>query len=259
MDLQLSGKVVVITGGTTGIGRECAKTFWQEGCKVAVCGRSAEKIQAFKAEMDALGASYICESVDVLSQKALEEFANHVANAYGRIDIWLNNAGGNIHKPLSQITEEDFDYIMDVNFKSCFFGTNIAAKHMQQTGGGVILNTSSISAFMPTAGRSLYGAAKLAVANLTKTAAAEYAAYNIRVNSVMPGLVKTALTEKIIASMKDMSPIPMRRAGEVAEAAKPMVFLCSPAASYITGANLEMSGGRYIVSNPSYSWEQKTP
>lgn len=102
--------------------------------------------------MDALGLSYICKSVDVLSQQAIKEFAQQVVDAYGRIDIWLNNAGGNIHKPLSEITEEDFDYIMDVNFKSCFFGTNIAAGYMKKTGGGAILNTSSISRLCPQPG-----------------------------------------------------------------------------------------------------------
>ena len=147
MEMGLKGKTVVITGGGTGIGKAAALEFLKEGCHVAVCGRRMEKLEQARAEHAALGYDLMIRSVDVTDYDALSVFANEVAEAYGRIDVWVNNAGSNHIKSLMDYDVEEFRAMTDVILVSVFSGSKIAAEHMRkQGGGGVILNASSFSA-----------------------------------------------------------------------------------------------------------------
>lgn len=257
MDLQLTGKVVVITGGAAGIGAACAAAFLQEGCQVAICGRSQEKLDAFKASMVQAGYELFGCVADVANQQALEEFAQQVYAKYGRIDIWVNNAGISHKTKLLEMAATDWDKIMDINLKSVFLGAQVAARYMRKGEGGVILNASSYAAVIPSAGGGAYAASKAAVSSLTRTLAAELAPYNIRVNGYIPGVIATQMNSKRLAEQPGatLGQIALNRAGDAKEVAAGLVFLASGAASYITGTDLEISGGKFAVQIPGEPWE----
>jgi len=257
MDLQLTGKVVVITGGAVGIGAACAAAFLKEGCQVAICGRNQEKLDAFKASMVEAGYELFGCVADVANQQALEEFAQQVYAKYGRIDIWVNNAGISHKTKLLEMAATDWDKVMDINLKSVFLGAQVAARYMRKGEGGVILNASSYASVIPSAGGGAYAASKAAVSSLTRTLAAELAPYNIRVNGYIPGVIATQMNSKRLAEQPGatLGQIALNRAGDAKEVAAGLVFLASGAASYITGTDLEISGGKFAVQIPGEPWE----
>lgn len=194
--------------------------------------------------------------MDVCDEEALGAFAAEVYAAYGAIDIWLNNAGGNLHKSLMDFTAEEFRSIFEVNVVATFTGCKIAAGYMKGR-GGVILNASSFAAIAPNAGRAPYSAAKAAVLSLTQIFAAELAPQGIRVLSYIPGMIETEVSGESIARYKDqlLRDIPMRRFGRPEDLGKTLVFLASDAAEYINGTHIEISGGKRCVQNPMYAYE----
>lgn len=264
MKLGLEGKTVVVTGGTSGIGKTMALHFLDEGCNVAVCGRNKEKIKSM--EEYAEGKSLFISRTDVTSMDELNSFGNAVLERFGRVDIWVNNAGLSDPMPFEEANEEAFDRMIKINLKAVFFGSQIAARLLRVTNekknekGGVIINTSSFTSFIPTAGKALYSATKAAVSNLTQTLAAELAADNIRVVSVVPGYITTGMTAQNISLNKDwlVSNITSKRLGTTDDLADAYVFLASDAASYITGTELKVAGGKLCVQNPMWSWERNT-
>lgn len=258
MDLGLKDKVVAITGGTSGIGSEVALAFAREGAKVAVCGRGQEKIDAMVKQFQELGYPLYAEAVDVTVNAQLEHFAQATADTYGRLDVWINNAGSSLVKPCEEVTEEEFQALVNVDLKSVFFGAGYAAKQMRKTGGGVIINTSSITAMIPSAGRALYGALKASVNNLTRSLAAELAADHIRVVAIAPGYTVTPLTEKTIAGRYDwlVSSIAMNRLATPQDMVGGYLYLASNMSEYVDGVCLEISGGKFATQNSRWSWEQ---
>ena len=258
MDLHLTGKTVVITGGGTGIGKGTALEFLREGCHVAICGRRQQKLDETKAEFTALGFDLMTKSVDVTDYDALALFADEVAQKYGRIDVWINNAGSNQIKSLMDYDVEEFRSMTDKILVSVFSGSKIAATHMRKTGGGVILNASSFSAVIPNAGRAPYSACKAGVSSLTRTFAAELAKDHIRVIAYVPGMTATEISAKNIElnGPRLMRDIPMQRFGTPEDNAKLLVFLASDCASYINGTQIEVTGAKLCVQNPLYSYEQ---
>ena len=166
MELGLNGKVVVVTGGATGIGLEMARAFLQEGCKVAICGRRMEKLQKAK---EFLGSERVfVYQADMTDLEQVETFAAAVAKEYGSIDVWINNAGAMWIKPLMEMSSEEFRREIDLNLTTVFHGAKAAYPYMKAQGGGVILNASSFAALDPNAGRATYSAAKAAVKNLSE-------------------------------------------------------------------------------------------
>ena len=261
MDLNLTGKVVVITGGSTGIGKQTALEFAREGCKVAICARTSEKLEAAHMEFEALGFELYTQVVDVTDIPAMKEFSKTVYEKFGSIDIWVNNAGGSYAKRIADINEEDWENQIGINLKAVFFGAQTAAHYMMEgKQGGVIINISSYAFVIPTPPRTLYAAAKTAVTNLTKTFAAEYAPYGIRVISIAPGMVDTELSRMVRKSSgKDdrawAEDVSLGRLAKTEEIAKPIVFLSSDSSSYVTGVSLEISGGKLCVQKPADSWK----
>ena len=257
MDLNMKGKSVLITGGATGIGFAAALAFLREGAKVAICGRRKDRLdqalEAFRKE----GYDAIAESVDVEDYGAFAAFADRVAAAYGRIDVFINNAGGNQIKPLMDYDTEEFKKIIDLNLVTVFNGCKIAATHMQKTGGGVILNASSFSALDPNAGRAPYSAAKAAISNLSRSFAAELAKDNIRVVAYIPGMIETEMSAASIAKNREAltRDIPGKRLGVPEDLARVLVFLASDVAGYINGTNIEIAGAKRCVQNPWFSYE----
>lgn len=258
MDLGLKDKVVAITGGTSGIGAEVALAFAREGAKVAVCGRSQKKIDAIAERFQALGYPLYTETVDVSVNAELEHFAQATVEAYGRLDVWISNAGSSLVKPCEEVSEEEFYSLVDVDLKSVFFGAGCAARQMRRTGGGVIINTSSITAMIPSAGRALYGALKAGVNSLTRSLAAELAADHIRVVAIAPGYTVTPLTENSIADRYEwlVSSIAMNRLATPQDMVGGYLYLASNMSEYVDGVCLEISGGKFATQNARWSWEQ---
>lgn len=258
MDMNLKGKTVVITGAGTGIGKAAALEFLKEGCNVAICGRRLEKLEQTKKEYAELGYDLMIKSVDVTDYNALEAYADEVMAAYGRIDVWVNNAGSNHIKSLLDYDVEEFRAMCDVILVSVWSGSKIAAERMRRDGkGGVILNASSFSAVIPNAGRAPYSACKAGVSSLTRTFAAELAKDKIRVVAYVPGMTATEISAKNIAlnGPRLMADIPMQRFGKPEDCAKLMVFLASDNADYISGTQIEVAGAKLCVQNPLYSYQ----
>ena len=139
MELNLKGKVVVVTGGSSGIGEEAAMEFAREGCQVAIASRSEEKLKEAAARFAAEGFSVYTQAVDVSKTEEISALGEAVFQRFGRIDVWVNNAGGNITKPFMDLTVEDWNFVINTNMTSVFWGTHVATDYMSRTGGGVIL------------------------------------------------------------------------------------------------------------------------
>lgn len=258
MELGLKNKSVVITGGGSGIGKSLALEFLKEGCKVAMCGRSLAKLQKAKEEFSSLEYEVMIQSVDITDFDALARFTDCVETQYGSIDIWVNNAGSNQIKSLMEYDVNEFRKMTETLFVATFSGCRIAAEHMIKRGRGVILNASSFSALIPNAGRAPYSACKAAVSSLTRSFAAELAPHHIRVISYVPGLIATEISRKNIDKNGKalMSAIPMQRFGTPEDIAKVMVFMASDCAGYVNGVDVEITGGKFCVQNPLYSFEK---
>jgi len=259
MELNLTGKVVVITGGATGIGRAAAAEFLREGAKVAVLGRRAEPLRQFQDEMARQGQEVYCESCDVTDPGAVRAYAQRVKEKWGGLDVWVNNAGIALDKPFLQFTGEDWEKVTSINLKAVFDCTQIAAGHMIEGGGGVIINASSFCSKIPHANGVLYAATKAAVSNMTKSTAAALAPYGIRVVGYIPGMIVTPISESMVSQYKDKftKDIALGRLGRPEDLAKPIVFLASDAARYITGVDLEISGGKFTAQDCAMAWRFK--
>ena len=259
MDLNLKDKVVAIAGGTSGIGEAVAMAFAKEGCKVAVCGRSQSKIDAMQAAFQKEGFELLTMSVDVGVNAQLKSFTEAVVETYGRLDIFINNAGISIRKPFETLSEEDWYKVINTNQKSVFFGCAFAAEQMRKTGGGVIINTSSFTSVVPTCGSAVYSSTKAAVDQMTKVFAAELAAEHIRVVGVQPGMTVSPLTEEECRKNFDrfVSLIAMKRLAYPEDMVGAYLFLASDMASYISGVSLPVAGAKLTAQNPHYSWQLK--
>jgi NAD(P)-dependent dehydrogenase (short-subunit alcohol dehydrogenase family) len=263
MDLGLQNKVAVVTGASKGIGFEIAKSFLQEGCRLAICARNAESLQQAHSVLSEYGPVY-SHVVDATSLSEMELFGKLVYEHYQSIDCWVNNVGGVGSRSASGYSLEDIAQVVSLCFSSAVFGCQIAGYYMKKNvEGGSIVNISSLAARCPTAGRStLYGPLKAAVGHLSVTFAAELAAWNIRVNTVLPGFTQT---DKVLESIPEQERnrveqrTLIRRMAKPEEIARPVVFLCSKASSYITATSLEISGGREVVLNPEIAHEREKP
>lgn len=258
MELGLNGKVVAITGGTSGIGEAVAEAFAKEGARIAVCGRSTAKLEAVAEKFQKAGYEIYTESADVAVNGQLEHFAKSVEETFGQIDIWINNAGINIHKGFEDVSEDEWHSLVNTDFKSVFYGSAIAAKYMRKAGGGVIINTSSFTSIIPTAGKALYSAVKSGINSLTRSFAAELAADGIRVVAVAPGYTITPLTQKNVEQQKEwlVSNIGLNRLATADDMVGGYLFLASDRASYISGICLEISGAKFATQNPRWSWDK---
>ena len=257
MDLNLAGKVVVVTGGTAGIGLAAVREFALEGCKVVTCGRSSEKFVPAKKALADAGSEVHFYQLDITDLKSQKTFAEDVFSKFGSIDVWVNNAGVVLLKRTLEHTEEDWDRIMNTNLKALFFACQNAARCMIKSGkGGVIINLSSFSAQVSRTGLVAYAASKAAVISVTKTFAADLAPHGIRVASVSPGPTATEMTKgRFDANNAVMTQnIAMQRLGETAEIARPLVVLASDVCSYVTGVDIQINGGKLAVQHPEEVW-----
>jgi NAD(P)-dependent dehydrogenase (short-subunit alcohol dehydrogenase family) len=245
-----AGKVVLVTGGSSGIGRATAIKFGEQGAKVVVAARR-EKEGNETAEMIKKGggeAVFVRTDVRIASQ--VENMVNQTVKKYDRLDIAFNNAGvGGIMARMIRTSEELFDELVDTNFKGVWLSMKYEIPVMQQQGGGVIINNASISGVATAERLAVYSGSKHAVVGISNAAATEYGRDNIRVVTVCPGWIKTVMTEELRAR-KDAdafrSMIPLKRWGEPEEVAEMVIWLASDAASFITGGAFTISGGMNV-------------
>jgi NAD(P)-dependent dehydrogenase (short-subunit alcohol dehydrogenase family) len=247
---HLAGKKAIVTGAGRGIGRAIAIGLAESGADVALIARTREDLDRTAEAIDALGRKALVLPVDLKDQTALKAAAQEAAAWAGKIDILINNAGMNIRTPALDVTEEEWDTIMQTNLKSAFFLSQQAAELMRTGGGGSIVNIASVAGHMALRTGVVYGSTKAALIHMTKILALEWAKYGIRVNAIGPWYFNTPLTEKLLsdqAFVQDvLSRTPMKRIGELPDLVGPAVFLVSDAASYMTGQTLYVDGGMTI-------------
>ena len=260
MDLHLNGKVVAITGGSEGIGKAIALEFLKEGCKVAVTARRQAVLDDFYRECVAagFGENAMVFSADVTDSIKMAAFCDAVVEKFGRLDVWVNNAGRSLFKGLMEVSDAEWDECLELNLTAAFKGCRLAVKEMRKTGGGVIVNALSFAARIPVAGNGPYAVAKSGLKILTDVLAAELAADNIRVIGFTPGFIETPLTASRVAANKEYyeGQCPARRVGVPGDLAPAVVFLCSDLAGYVTGTDIAVTGGKFCVQNPMYAWKK---
>ena len=252
--MRLPNKVGLITGAASGIGRASAVLFAKEGAKIVVAdidetgGRQTVDLIARE------GGSAVFVKADVTKAADVERMIKASVDQFGKLDILFNNAGvGTAFTPLEQVDEALWDRVMAINVKSMFLGCKYAAPVMKAQGGGVIINTASISGVRPRPGLTVYATSKGAVIVFTKAIAIEFAPYKIRVNCINPVVTDTAFITKTIepsqieAAKKGMlSTIPLGRLGEPEDMAFAALYLASDEAGLVTGVSLDVDGGRAI-------------
>jgi 3-oxoacyl-[acyl-carrier protein] reductase len=243
----LDGRTAVVTGAAQGIGLEIARALGDNGARVVIGDVDASAVDKAVAE---LGGPDVATGMqcDVRSGDDLDALLALADVDGGPLDIMVNNAGIARDSTMRNMTEDQFDAVIEVNLKGVWLGTKAAAARMRQAGRGSIVNISSLSGKVGMAGQTNYSAAKAGVVGLTKAAAKELAHLGVRVNAVQPGLIRTPMTEAMPQKAWDqkMSEIPMGRAGEPREVANVVLFLASDLSSYMTGTVHEVTGGRFM-------------
>ena len=245
----LENKVALVTGATSGIGKAAALALGIAGAKVVFSGRRDQEGEATASLIRDAGAECLFVRSDVSSEEDVKALIQKTIEAYGRLDCAFNNAGIDPpSKPLHEQSIEDFDKLMAINVRGLFLCMKYEIQQMLSQGSGVIVNNSSIGGLIGFPGVSPYIASKHAVMGLTRSAALDYAKQGIRINAVNPGFIATDMIDRLVdqvgGTANDLaSTVPMGRMGQAEEIAQAIVFLCSDAASYITGQPLVIDGG----------------
>jgi NAD(P)-dependent dehydrogenase (short-subunit alcohol dehydrogenase family) len=250
--MRLAGKVALVSGGASGMGRSEAEIFAREGAKVIVADVLEADGKQVADKIASSGSQARFVRLDVTSEGEWDAATKAAVSAFGKLDVLVNNAGISGTYDPDMLSSAAWDKVMAVNAKGVFLGMKAAIPLMKQAGGGAIVNISSISGFVGQDGVHMaYNASKGAVRIMTKTAAVQFAADNIRVNSVHPGFMPPMRTSKTSADpawrAKMLEAVPMKRAGRVEEVAHAVLFLASDEASYITGTELVVDGGYLAV------------
>jgi 3-oxoacyl-[acyl-carrier protein] reductase len=243
--MRLQGKVSIITGAASGIGKATAEKFVREGALVAVCDVNIEAAQAVAEQLRASGGQAQAYRVNVTDKAEIAAMVADVKTRFGRIDVLINNAGIVKDAQLIKMTDEQFEDVIDINLKGVYNCTRAVVDTMVEQGGGVILNASSVVGLYGNFGQTNYAATKFGVIGFVKTWAKELGKKGIRANAVCPGFVATpilsSMPEKVIQAMEER--VPMRRLAKPEEIANVYAFLASDEASYINGAAIEVTGG----------------
>jgi NAD(P)-dependent dehydrogenase (short-subunit alcohol dehydrogenase family) len=249
MAAELDGKVALVTGGTSGIGRETALLFAKTGAKVVVAGRreaeGSETIELIRAA----GGDALFVKTDVSKASEVDALVQTAVEQFGRLDVAFNNAGiEGIWVPIVRQSEEDWDRTIDINLKGVWLCLKYELRQMlRQGGGGAIVNMSSVTGLSGSAGAAAYSASKHGVIGLTKSAALENAKSGIRINAVCPAVIETPMAERLFGAPKVHQSVvnshPIGRFGRPMEIAQAVVWMCSESASFMTGQSMILDGG----------------
>lgn len=245
--MELTGKIAIITGGSSGIGRASCLAFARAGAQVVVAGRTLAKAAAVAAEIIVSGGTAVAVRADVSQGPEVQRMIAMAVERFGGLDILFNNAGISPAGSVTDISEEEWDECIAIDLRSVFLGAKYAIPELRKRGGGVILNTAGTLGMRACRDKAAYAAAKAGVINLTRSIALDYACDNIRCNAICPGFVETPLTTGIDPAARDLfldryQPLPgMIQADEVASLA---VYLATDAARMITGQTFVIDGGQ---------------
>lgn len=239
----LAGRAAVVTGGGQGIGLEIGRMLAGHGARVLLADLDGDKAAAAATSLEGEALGVRC---DVTVEQDVDEVVQRATAEFGRLDVFVNNAGVTRDASLRKMTVADFDLVVQVHLKGTWLGIRAASAVMREAGRGSIINLSSMSGKIGNPGQTNYSAAKAGVVGMTKAAAKELAHHGVRVNAIQPGLIRTPMTAAMPAEAfaATEATIPMRRAGEPAEVGGAVVFLASDLSSYMTGTVLEVAGGR---------------
>lgn len=243
--MRLQGKIAIVTGAGKGIGETIAKRFASEGAKVMCCARNLDQVNTVVKEINDLGGVAQGFKVDVAKKADVEAMVQSVLNQYQRIDILVNNAGIIDDAQLKDMSDEQYDKVININLKGTYNCARAVVNTMIAQNKGTIINTSSIVGIYGNFGQTNYAASKFGVIGFTKTWAKELGKYNIRCNAVCPGFIATSILdpmpEKVIKALE--AKVPLRRLGQPEEIANVFAFLASDEASYMNGSIIEVTGG----------------
>ena len=248
---RLAGKVALVTGGGTGIGKAIALACAREGAKVAVAGRRKEKLQETVRELEKQGGDGLAIACDVSNSKDAERAVHEAAKNFGRLNVLVNNAGVLHVATIEGTSEEEWDRLMTINLKGPFLMCRAALPEFRKAGGGTIVNVGSVLGLIGMKDRAAYCASKGGVTLLTKAMALDHAHEGVRVNCICPSVVETELVAGLFSGSDDgeaqrsarISQIPIGRMGRPADVAELAVFLASEESSWLTGAAIPLDGG----------------
>ena len=247
---EFDGKVALVTGGGSGIGRATALAFAREGAQVVIGNRNVERGEETVVMIRKAGGTASFKRTDVSVAAEIEALVEHAVKTYGRLDMAFNNAGieGEVQPTLVEQTEANFDAVMGVNVKGVWLSMKYEIPRMLEQGGGAIVNCSSVAGLIAFPGIGIYIASKHAVIGLTKTAALEFSGKGIRINAVNPAVIDTEMVDRLADGMNmkknDLSTLhPIGRIGRVEEVAEAVLWLCSGKSSFVTGHSLIVDGG----------------
>ncbi|MBS4192369.1 3-oxoacyl-ACP reductase FabG [Bacillus sp. FJAT-49705] len=247
---DLSGRVAIVTGGSKGLGSGMAYALAEQGADIVIVSRNQAEGELVAAKIRGMGRKSMALSVDVQDISSISQMVKTVTKEFGRIDILINNAGVGITKFALEVTEEDWDKVVDTNLKGVFFCAQAVARVMKEQKYGKIINISSLAGVKGSNAMAPYCASKAGVINLTRALAKEWARYHIYVNAIAPGYIQTSLNEEELSNEsfrnKILSAMPIKRLGELDDLAGTVVLLASEASSYMTGQTIFIDGGSLI-------------
>jgi len=249
---MMRGNVAIVTGAGGGIGKKIALRLAENGVNVAICDLDSKRVESVAEEIRAIGQIVLAIGVDVSKPIEVSKFIEKVIGKFKHIDILVNNVGKDLLLPTSEVTLEQWDEIVNVNLRSHFLFCQAVAKEMIKEKRGKIINMASVGAHGGIPGMAAYCASKAGVLGLTRSLSAEWAKYNVKVNSISPGLTETPM----VKSLRDKSPdvfeerekrIPLGRPAQVEDIVNLVMFLVSPQCDYITGQDIIIDGGLFAV------------
>ena len=247
--MRLDGKVAIITGGNSGIGKATALLFAKEGAKVVITARREKQLQKVSEEILTMGGNVLAVASDISNPAECTKVVNETLEKFGKLDILVNNAGITKDGLILRMKDQDFDDVLNVNLKGTFNTTKFVSQVMFKQKHGKIVNISSVVGLIGNAGQSNYSASKAGVIGFSKSVAKELASRNININVVAPGYIDTDMTKSLPDRVKEeiLKSIPMKKIGNPKEVANLVLFLSSNLSDYITGQVINVDGGMVMA------------
>jgi NAD(P)-dependent dehydrogenase (short-subunit alcohol dehydrogenase family) len=250
MNISFEAKVALVTGAASGLGLATARAFAESGASVALADWNEKAVRSAAEELERQGYKTLAIRCDVADDSQVQAMVEQTVAAFGRLDAAYNNAGvQNVLAETADTTPEDYDRVMGINLRGVWSSMKFELEQMSKPGSGAIVNCSSLGGLVGGAERGVYHAAKHGVLGFTKSAALEYAARGIRINAICPGMIQTPMSDQMVAAGQGEAlaalekMIPMGRVGRPEEIASAVLWLCSSAASYVTGQSISVDGG----------------